>query len=105
MPMAARVTDVTSHGPPLNPGPGSLSVTIGMMAAWRALPSSLAAGIEKASNAMKSIMSNPNLRPLDATPLLADVASGLGEAASAAAQEGNPGAAGATSTALTGLTT
>ena len=29
MPPAARVTDMTSHSPPLNPGPGSLDVIIG----------------------------------------------------------------------------
>lgn len=106
MPYAARVTDATSHGtPPLGPGPGSIDVMIGAMAAWRAVPSSLAAGIEKASNAMKQLMSNPQLRPPDATPLLADVASGLGEAAAKAGTEGNPGAAGSTASALTGLTT
>ena len=37
MPMAARVGDMTSHGTPLSPGPGSLNVLIGGMPAWRAL--------------------------------------------------------------------
>ena len=33
---AARVGDTTSHGTPLGPGPGSLTVQIGGMPAWRA---------------------------------------------------------------------
>lgn len=36
MPAAARVGDMTSHGTPLGPGPGSLNVLIGGMPAWRA---------------------------------------------------------------------
>lgn len=36
MPLAARVGDVTSHGTPLGPGPGSVTVLIGGMPAWRA---------------------------------------------------------------------
>ncbi len=36
MPMAARVGDMTSHGTPLSPGPGSIDVSIGGMPAWRA---------------------------------------------------------------------
>lgn len=34
---AARVGDQTSHGTPLGPGPGCLSVFIGGRHAWRAL--------------------------------------------------------------------
>jgi uncharacterized Zn-binding protein involved in type VI secretion len=34
---AARVGDMTSHGSPLAPGPGSPNVFIGGMPAWRAL--------------------------------------------------------------------
>ncbi len=37
MPPAARVGDMTSHGTPLGPGPGSPTVLIGGMPAWRAL--------------------------------------------------------------------
>jgi uncharacterized Zn-binding protein involved in type VI secretion len=37
MPMAARVGDLTSHGTPLVPGPGSVNVFIGGMPAWRAV--------------------------------------------------------------------
>jgi|SRR5436305_2576510 len=33
---AARVGDPTSHGTPLSPGPGSPTVLIGGMPAWRA---------------------------------------------------------------------
>lgn len=33
---AARVTDLTSHGTPLGPGPGAPTVLIGGMPAWRA---------------------------------------------------------------------
>ena len=35
MPPAARVSDQTTHGTPLAPGPGSLDVLIGNMPAWR----------------------------------------------------------------------
>ena len=34
---AARVGDLTSHGTPLGPGPGSATVLIGGRPAWRAL--------------------------------------------------------------------
>ena len=33
---AARVGDLTSHGTPLGPGPGSFNVFIGGVPAWRA---------------------------------------------------------------------
>ena len=36
MPPAARVGDMTAHGTPLAPGPGSVNVLIGGMPAWRA---------------------------------------------------------------------
>lgn len=36
MPPAARVGDLTSHGTPLGPGPGSSNVLIGGKPAWRA---------------------------------------------------------------------
>ncbi|MGH9326219.1 MAG: PAAR domain-containing protein [Terriglobia bacterium] len=36
MPPAARLADLTSHGTPLGPGPGSPTVLIGGMPAWRA---------------------------------------------------------------------
>lgn len=34
---AARITDPTSHGTPLGPGPGCPNVFIGGLPAWRAL--------------------------------------------------------------------
>lgn len=34
---AARVTDPTTHGAPLAPGPGSMTVIIANMPAWRAM--------------------------------------------------------------------
>lgn len=34
---AARLGDTTSHGTPLGPGPGSATVLIGGLPAWRAL--------------------------------------------------------------------
>jgi uncharacterized Zn-binding protein involved in type VI secretion len=36
MPPAARITDSTTHGAPLAPGPGSSNVLIGYLPAWRA---------------------------------------------------------------------
>lgn len=36
MPPAARVGDMTSHGTPLSPGPGSPTVLMGGLPAWRA---------------------------------------------------------------------
>ncbi|HKV24490.1 MAG TPA: PAAR domain-containing protein [Candidatus Acidoferrum sp.] len=37
MPPAARITDMTTHGTPLAPGPGSEDVLIGDLPAWRAM--------------------------------------------------------------------
>ena len=37
MPPAARVSDPTTHGAPLSPGPGSTDVLIGNMPAWRTM--------------------------------------------------------------------
>ncbi len=36
-PPAARVTDLTTHGSPLSPGPGSPNVLIGYLPAWRTI--------------------------------------------------------------------
>jgi hypothetical protein len=41
MPFAARGGDTTGHGTPLSPGPGSPTVFIGCMFAWRALPNGI----------------------------------------------------------------
>lgn len=101
MPEAARVADVTGHGPPLNPGPGSPDVMIGFMPAWRALPQGMGAGIEKAADTMKDFMSAASLTPAETPSKLADVFSGLGEDAGKAAGEGAPGAAAGVATAST----
>jgi hypothetical protein len=37
VPPAARITDPTTHGAPLAPGPGSTDVMIGGLPAWRAM--------------------------------------------------------------------
>ena len=104
MPPAARLTDTTGHGPPLSPGPGSLTVSIGFLPAWRALPSGVGGGLEQASNTMKTLMSSPALTPPDATAKLAQVQSGLTQAAGAAAANGNPAAPGAVISAFASLT-
>ena len=69
---AARVSDPTAHGPPLNPGPGSPTVLIGYLPAWRGIPSSMVAGLQAAKQA-------------------SDIAIKAAEAATAAAA-GTPGA-------------
>lgn len=53
---AAKPTDVTAHGPPLYPGPGSPDVSIRPLPAWRALLGRMGAGIEAAAKAMKGLM-------------------------------------------------
>jgi len=104
MPAAARVTDNTSHGPPLNPGPGSMTVSISFMPAWRALPAGVGDGLEQASSTMKSLMDSPALTPPDATPKLVQVQAAATQSAAAAAANGNPSAPGAVSGAFGTLT-
>jgi uncharacterized Zn-binding protein involved in type VI secretion len=53
---AARVTDITSHGPPLNPGPGSPNVLIGKLPAWRGLPAAAAAALQSAQQASDTVI-------------------------------------------------
>src|SRR5919199_2482791 len=48
---AARITDLTSHGTPLSPGPGSPNVLIGGLPAWRGLPAAAAAALQSAQAA------------------------------------------------------
>lgn len=49
---AARVTDPTAHlMTPLNPGPGSLTVQIGCLPAWRGVPAAVAAALQTAKAA------------------------------------------------------
>ncbi|MFO1372490.1 MAG: hypothetical protein U1F42_08870 [Candidatus Competibacteraceae bacterium] len=94
MPMAARVTDMTSHSPPLNPGPGSLDVLIGGLPAWRALPAAMAAAVDAISNSMNSFMLQPQMTPVDATASLAQISAALVQGGAAAAASGAPAAAG-----------
>ncbi|MEP0847588.1 MAG: hypothetical protein HRF50_12330 [Phycisphaerae bacterium] len=89
MPPAARVNDLTSHGPPMNPGPGSPDIEIGFMPAWRALPAGVGAAVEAASNDMNSFMTEPVLTPASATPKLVKISAGLIQAAAQAAAAGN----------------
>lgn len=105
MPFAARTTDVTGHGTPLNPGPGSSTVMIGFLPAWRAVPSSQAASIDGVSNAMQSFMSKPVMTPANAAADLAQISGKLVQAGVAAAMEGNPAAASAASTQVTTMMT
>jgi uncharacterized Zn-binding protein involved in type VI secretion len=100
MPNAARVSDSTGHGPPVTPGPGSLTVLIGNMPAWRAIPATVGPAVEAASNSMKSFMSSPQHTPPSATPQLVGISSGLIAAAAAAAAAGNPAGVGAASGAV-----
>ena len=92
MPQAARSMDLTSHGPPLNPGPGCLTVRIGGMNAWRALPIGMADALEGASNAVNSFVTRPQMTPVDATASLATIFPRLTAAAGLAAANGAPGA-------------
>ncbi len=103
MPPAARLTDTTQHGPPLTPGPGSLTVSIGYLPAWRALPANVGSGLEQASNTMNTFMKSPALTPPDATAKLVQVQTGLTLAAGAAAN-GNPAAPGAVTSGFATLT-
>ena len=50
MPFAARVTDPVVHPLPpiLGPGPGSPTVLIGALPAWRGVPAAVAAGLQAA---------------------------------------------------------
>jgi uncharacterized Zn-binding protein involved in type VI secretion len=100
MPMAARVTDVTGHGVPLTPGPGSVDVLIGFLPAWRALPAAMAAGVEGISNVMNSFMVRPQMTPADATPSIVQISQSLGQGAASAVACGAVGAAAAAATAV-----
>ena len=95
MPFAARVTDVTIHGIPLNPGPGCPTVRIGFLPAWRALPSAVAGAMEQISNTVSPFMKKLQMTPADATPSLAQIAGVLLGGAAVAAGNGAPGAVGA----------
>jgi uncharacterized Zn-binding protein involved in type VI secretion len=93
MPSAARVTDPSSHGPPLSPGPGSATVMIGFVPAWRALPASAGSALDAVSNAMDSFMKKPQMTPADAAADLAQISANLVQCGAQAAAAGAPGAA------------
>lgn len=105
MPLAARVTDATGHGPPLAPGPGCPTVMIGNQPAWRAVPAGLGSALEGPSNSMKSFMGQQTLTPANATPMLVQIQGQFTAAAGAAASQGAAGAMGAVSGAFATLTT
>jgi hypothetical protein len=100
MPKAARKTDPTSHGNPLNPGPGSLDVTIGFVPAWRALPSSVGSALESLSNTMNSFITAPVMTPADATPKIAQASKGMTQLGAKCAAAGAPGVASTAATQL-----
>jgi uncharacterized Zn-binding protein involved in type VI secretion len=101
MPLAARVSDPTSHGAPLASGPGSSNVRIGYMKAWRALPAGpVGAAVEAAAQAIKSLMSSPSLTPASAAASLAQIQAKLQQAAVAASAQTNPASGATTSSAL-----
>ncbi|MFQ5806163.1 MAG: PAAR domain-containing protein [Phycisphaerae bacterium] len=90
MPMAARTNDPSSHGKPLNPGPGSLDVQIGNQPAWRALPAAIGAALESLSNTMNSFMTSPVMTPANAAAKLAQASQGMIELGAQSAAEGKP---------------
>lgn len=52
---AARVTDPTAHlMTPLNPGPGSRTVLIGFLPAWRGVPGATGAGLQVVKTASEA---------------------------------------------------
>ncbi len=105
MPDAARVGDATQHGTPLGAGPGSSDVKIGYMAAWRAVPSSVASAIDGISSAMKSFMDKPVMTPANAAADIAKISQKLTEGGAKAAAAGAPAAAGTASSQLATLNT
>lgn len=107
MPFAARTTDPVTHPlpPVLTGGPGSPTVFIGNLPAWRALPLSLGAAVDAASGAMNTLMTTPLMTPVEAKIMLAQVQSTMTTAAAQAAAFGNPAAVGATTAAFVTLQT
>ncbi len=106
MPMAATVgTSVTGHGPPLSPGPGCLTVLIGFMPAWRALPAGMGAAVEQMSNLTTQFLLRPQMTPVDATPFLIQISNSLSQGASTAAAMGAPQAAATAGTSIAAINT
>jgi uncharacterized Zn-binding protein involved in type VI secretion len=108
---AARVTDLTSHGPPLNPGPGSPNVLIGKLPAWRGLPAAAAAALQAAQQASDAVIKTAEAATQVAqAAAVAQAASPTGPAAAAAAtaaynaeQAAKTAAASAMSSLMSGL--
>jgi len=95
---AARIADMTAHGSPLAPGPGSTNVLIGGMPAWRglsaagaaALAATIAKGMEniaKAAAAQTAAAGTPGA-PAAAANLAKAVAAAVADAAAAMAGSG-----------------
>lgn len=105
MPPAARLLDTTSHGTPLMPGPGCLTVFIGGQPAWRALPSGMGSAVESISNTMQTFMARPQMTPIDATASLAQISMTLSQGGAAAAANGAPAAAATAGTAVAAMNT
>lgn len=97
MPNAARVTDTTNHGPPLSPGPGSKNVSIGKLAAWRALPSSITSGLQSMSSAMDQFVKQPVLNPPAAAASLVQITQAMSQVGADGVSGGAPAAAGVAS--------
>lgn len=91
--MAATVSSVTGHGPPLGPGPGCPTVLIGFLPAWRGLPAGMGAAVEQISNLMLQFMLRPLMTPADATPFLVQISKSLSDGAANAGAAGAPTAA------------
>jgi len=95
---AARIADMTAHGSPLAPGPGSVNVLIGGMPAWRGLSAAAAAalamtiakgmeGIATASAAQTAAAGTPGA-PAAAANLAKAAADAVAGAAAAMASSG-----------------
>lgn len=105
MPESARITDTTTHGAPLGPGPGSANVKIGGQSAWRALPAGpLANSVEIAAGKVAGAAMALQLSPPAFAAELADIQASLAQAAADAAAAGNANATAAASSSLASLT-
>jgi len=94
---AARITDLTMHGPPLLPGTGSPNTIIGNLLAWRGLPAAAAAALQSAQ-----ATSDTAIKTAEAATLAAAGTPGA-PAAYAAEQAAKTAAAAAMSSLMSGL--
>lgn len=97
--LAARLTDPTVHGTPLNPGPGSPNVLIGMQPAWRAVPAAAGQALQQAKAASDQVLGT--LAAATVTAAAVQPPAGL-PAAQAAELAGRAAALAAMSSAITG---